>query len=54
VFGLSKINVTSNGVKIASFKREHMAPGEMEHIVLPKVLLDKAQDEMLIEIENEV
>ncbi len=54
VFGSSKINVTSNGVKIASFKREHMAPGEMEHIILPKVLLDKAKDEMLIEIENEV
>ncbi len=54
VFGSSKINVTSNGEKIASFKREHMAPGEMEHIILPKVLLNKANEELLIEIETEV
>ncbi|MBE7091636.1 MAG: FAD-dependent oxidoreductase [Clostridiales bacterium] len=54
VFGLSKINLTSNGEKIASFKREHMAPGEMEHIILPKVLLDKAKNEILVEIDNEV
>lgn len=30
------------GQVIASFKREHMAPGEMECINLPRVLLDKA------------
>ncbi len=53
VVGNSFINVTSNGEKIASFKREHMAPGEMEHIVLPKVLLDKASDEILVEIKSE-
>lgn len=32
---------------IASFKREHMAPGEMEKIMLPKVLLDKVCGETL-------
>ena len=26
---------------IAKFKREHLAPGEMEKISIPKVLLDK-------------
>ncbi len=50
----SVINVTSNGEKIASFKREHMAPGEMEHIILPSVLLKKASGEILIEIQGEV
>ena len=28
---------------LCQFKREHMAPGEMEHILIPKVLLSKAQ-----------
>ena len=36
----SAILVTSNGKKIARFSREHLAPGEMEHILLPKKLLD--------------
>ncbi len=49
----SIIMVTSKGEKIASFKREHLAPGEMEHIVIPQVLLKKAQDELLIEIQSE-
>ncbi len=49
----SVILVTSKGEKIASFKREHLAPGEMEHIVIPQVLLKKAQDELLIEIQSE-
>ncbi len=33
----------SNGNLIAKFKREHAAPGEMEKIALPKVLLDKIE-----------
>lgn len=53
VLGDSIIMVTSKGEKIASFKREHLAPGEMEHIVIPQVLLKKAQDELLIEIQSE-
>ena len=33
-----------SGAQIASFRRrEHMAPGEMENIRLPRVLLEKAQ-----------
>ena len=48
----SEIRVRSGGTKIASFKRDHMAPGEMEHIVLPSVLLSKAQDELIVETER--
>ncbi len=36
------ISVKSGDVEIAKFKREHAMPGEMEKIVLPKVLLEKA------------
>ncbi len=48
----SRIVVTSGGSQIAAFKREHMAPGEMEHILLPKVLLDKADGDIEISIEE--
>ena len=37
----SAIVVADGENQIAKFKREHMAPGEMEKIKLPKVLLDK-------------
>ena len=37
-------NVTSSGEELCSFSREHMAPGEMEHILLPKRLLERAGD----------
>lgn len=43
VFKNSKINVTCGDSLIASFKREHMAPGEMENIKIPKVLLSKIE-----------
>jgi hypothetical protein len=46
------IVVKSGDTQIARFKREHLAPGEMEHIVLPKVLVDKAPvDELVISVE---
>ena len=41
------------GEPIASFRREHMAPGEMENIKLPRVLLEKAQGALTISIEEE-
>ena len=41
IFEKSGITVTDGDTVIAHFKREHMAPGEMEKITLPKVLLDK-------------
>ena len=52
VCGDSMIRVVSGNTPIASFKREHLAPGEMEHIVLPKVLLDKAGEELTVFIEE--
>lgn len=42
IFGNSAIVVKDeNESLIAKFKREHLAPGEMEKISIPKVLLDK-------------
>jgi len=42
IFDNSAITVKDgNGNLIAKFKREHLAPGEMEKISIPKVLLDK-------------
>lgn len=37
------IQVCDEQKVLAKFKREHMAPGEMEKILLPKVLLDKME-----------
>ena len=48
----SEIVVTSNGEQIAKFKREHLAPGEMEQISLPRVLLDKAVDNITVSIRE--
>lgn len=36
-----RIVVKENDVEIAGFPREHLAPGEMEGIKMPKVILDK-------------
>lgn len=42
IFGNSAIVVKDeNDNLIAKFKREHLAPGEMEKISIPKILLDK-------------
>lgn len=41
VFKKSQIKITCGDKQIACFKREHMAPGEMEAIKLPKALLSK-------------
>lgn len=43
VFKNSVIEVHDDEKLLASFKREHMAPGEMEHILLPRKILDSAQ-----------
>ena len=48
----SEILVTSGDVQIARFKREHLAPGEMEHITLPRALLDKALGELTVSIRE--
>lgn len=48
----SEILVTSGDVPIARFKREHLAPGEMEHITLPRALLDKAGPTLTVSIRE--
>ena len=48
----SEILVTSGETQIARFKREHLAPGEMEHITLPRALLDKAQGSITVSIRE--
>lgn len=52
IYKYSKIVVKSGETQLASFKREHLAPGEMEHITLPKVLLDKASGEIVVSVEE--
>ena len=48
-----QIKVRSNGEELASFKREHMAPGEMEKIVIPKAFLDKVENgEITVSVEK--
>ena len=48
----SEILVTSGDEQIAKFKREHLAPGEMEQITLPRVLLDKAGENLTVSIRE--
>ena len=43
----SRIQVTCGDQGIASFKREHMAPGEMETIKIPKALLARMDGDTL-------
>ncbi len=53
IFGDSVIRVTAeNGEVIAQYPREHMAPGEMEHIMLPKVRLEKAGGKITVSAEE--
>ena len=49
-YGPSQITVTCGGRQLARFKR--MAPGEMEHIALPKVLLEKADGPLTVAVEE--
>lgn len=54
ICGQSRILVRDEaGTQIASFRRERMAPGEMENIRLPRVLLEKAQGAITVSIEEE-
>ena len=51
-FERSRINVRDGQGSIASFNRNHMAPGEMEHIVIPKKLLDRAVGDITVSCEE--
>jgi len=42
------IIVESEGETIAKFKREYLAPGEMQKITLPKILLEKAEGHITV------
>ena len=52
VCGASAIVVTADGRELARFKREHLAPGEMEHIRLPKKLLEGVAAPITVSIEE--
>ena len=53
VLGASRIVVQdAAGVQIAQYRRERMAPGEMEHIVLPAALLQKAQGALTLHAQE--
>lgn len=52
IYGDSQILVKSGDTLIARFPREHLAPGEMEHIVLPKVLLERASEAITVSIQE--
>ena len=52
VLGNSEILVTSGGTQIARFQREHLAPGEMERIDLPRALLDRAEGEITVSVRE--
>lgn len=50
--GAARIIVRQGDQVIARFQREHMAPGEMEHILLPRKLIAEGQDTLQISIEE--
>ncbi len=53
IYHNAAIRVRDGEKQIARFKREHMAPGEMENVRIPKVLLDRiAGNELTVEIEE--
>ena len=54
VFRSAKIMIKSGETRIATYPREHLAPGEMEKISLPLSLLQKAENgELTVSIEKE-
>ena len=52
VCGQSEIIVTSGDIQLARFRREHLAPGEMEQITIPRILLDKAGNTVTVSIRE--
>ena len=38
---------------IAKFKKEHVVPSEMEKVSIPKILLEKADKELVVSIEED-
>ena len=55
VCGKSRITVTDEaGACLASFRRERLAPGEMENIKLPRKLLENAQGSITVSVEEDL
>ena len=55
VCGKSRITVTDEaGTCLASFRRERLAPGEMENIKLPRKLLENAQGSITVSVEEDL
>ena len=52
VFGESRVVVTVKGGQVVTYSRGHMAPGEMERIVLPRKLLENLSGEVMISCEE--
>lgn len=52
VCGESRVLVSCGDVGLAAYRRDHLAPGEMEHIVLPRQVLDRADGPITIAIEE--
>lgn len=48
----SVIRVTAGDTVLTQFPRDHVAPGEMEHIVLPRVLLEKVSGDLTISLHD--
>ena len=52
VCGKSAVLVTANGRELTRFRREHLAPGEMEHIRIPQKLLEDVPGPITVSIEE--
>jgi NADPH-dependent 2,4-dienoyl-CoA reductase/sulfur reductase-like enzyme len=52
VYGESEILVTSGGDILAAYRREHLAPGEMERVVLPPPLLERAMGDLTVSVRE--
>ncbi len=52
VYGCSEITVTCEDTQLAKFTREHLAPGEMERITLPRTLLERARGEITVSVRE--
>ncbi len=50
VYKESTLLVHSGETLLARFSRHHLAPGEMEHLVLPKKLIEQAQGEISVSV----
>ncbi|MBE6072671.1 MAG: FAD-binding protein [Clostridium butyricum] len=52
IYNNKVLTVKCGNEVIAKFKREHLAPSEMEKVILPKVLLNKVKGDMTISLED--